>query len=182
MSVCGTWLTVFFLEVFTGEVPFRANREHLVPHLILLGKRPAKPNHPTLTEDLWHLIQRCWDDDPDLRPEASEVLQILLKPSSVSHPFLWSSTRLTDQVLMCREPPTWGKLIRNDLPTHERVSLITSIFSDRNQVESVGLLSGSDAQAFVDVIDEVNIRTLLPQRIGWLTPVITTFARLLGYG
>lgn len=43
---------------------------------------------------------------------------------------------------------------------HERVPLITSIFSDRNGVEAVGLLSGNDAQAFVDVIQGVSALTL----------------------
>jgi len=35
-----------------------------------------------------------------------------------------------------------------------------SIFSDRNGVEVVGHLSGGDAQAFVDVIDEASIQVL----------------------
>ena len=43
------------------------------------GKRPPRPVHPTLTEDLWMLIQRCWDPEPDSRPETSEVLNILIK-------------------------------------------------------------------------------------------------------
>lgn len=41
---------------------------------------------------------------------------------------------------------------------HERVSLITMIFSNPNQVNVVNDLSGNDAQAFVDKIDEASSR------------------------
>jgi len=42
----------------------------------------------------------------------------------------------------------------------ERIHLVTDIFSDRNEVKKVGNLRGDDAQAFVDAIDEVSLRTL----------------------
>ena len=38
----------------------------------------------------------------------------------------------------------------------ERISLITAIFSDHDQVTVVGNLQGDDAQALVDVINQVN--------------------------
>jgi len=34
------------------------------------------------------------------------------------------------------------------------------IFSDRNQVEIVGHLSGDDAQKFIDVVDEVSFHII----------------------
>ena len=58
--------------------------------------------------------------------------------------------------------PTWKQLITHPLSIHERTILIMSIFSDRNEVEVVGHLSGDDAQAFVDVIDVVSIQILSP--------------------
>ena len=39
-----------------------------------------------------------------------------------------------------------------------------TLFSDRNEVEVVENLSGSDAQSFVNVIDEVNLYTILPSK------------------
>jgi len=53
---------------------------------IMQDKRPPRPIHPTFTEDLWELMQRCWDREPNLRPEISEALRILLT-LSVSHSF-----------------------------------------------------------------------------------------------
>jgi len=37
----------------------------------------------------------------------------------------------------------------------ERISLITDIFSDRDETEVVRHLCGDDAQTFVNIIDEV---------------------------
>ena len=43
---------------------------------------------------------------------------------------------------------------------NERVSLTTALFLDRNQVEVVESLSGEDAQAFIDVLDEASGHTI----------------------
>jgi hypothetical protein len=40
---------------------------------------------------------------------------------------------------------------------HERIALISIIFSDRDQVDMVVNLSGDDAQNFIDVIDGVSL-------------------------
>ena len=47
---------------------------------ITQGQRPPRPTHPTFTENLWRLMQRCWNDEPHLRPEISEALRVLLDP------------------------------------------------------------------------------------------------------
>ena len=44
---------------------------------ILSGKRPERPAHPGLTDELWGLIQQCWDQEPQLRPGISEVVTCL---------------------------------------------------------------------------------------------------------
>ena len=46
------------------------------------------------------------------------------------------------------------------LSVEARIRLITPIFSDREEVEVVGRLSGDDAQAFIDAIDKVNSYTI----------------------
>ena len=43
----------------------------------------------------------------------------------------------------------------------ERVDLTKSIFSDYDEVVVFEYISEDDAQAFVDVIDEASVRTLL---------------------
>jgi len=56
--------------------------------------------------------------------------------------------------------PTWKRLISRTHALHERISLITTIFSDLDQVEMVEQLSGDYAQSFIDTIDEVSSHTI----------------------
>ena len=49
----------------------------------------------------------------------------------------------------------WKRSIDRPIPTDKCISLITAIFSNRFVVEVVKRLYGEDAQAFVDVTDEV---------------------------
>lgn len=72
-------------QVFTGAVPFSNIPAVTAILAVTHGERPPRPTHPIFTANLWTLIQRCWDNDPQLRPEASEVSQILLT-LSVFHP------------------------------------------------------------------------------------------------
>ena len=71
------------------------------------------------------------------------------------------------------DPPAWEQLISHTLSTHERISLIVSIFSDRNQVKVVEGISGDDAQNFIDVIDAVSTTHLHLWGTGRLTPAQT---------
>jgi len=57
---------------------------------------------------------------------------------------------------MCSGRPVWKRLISHGLAADERIPLITTIFSDSNQVEMVEHLSGDDAQNFINIIDEVS--------------------------
>lgn len=56
----------------------------------------------------------------------------------------------------------WKRLV--DRPAaRERISLITSIFSDKDESDVIDGLRGDDAQAFIDAVDEVHPRTLTSQ-------------------
>ena len=138
---------------------------------IMSGKRPSRPNHPALTDQLWTLIQGCWEQDPHLRPEVSEALQALLA-ASVSHPFRGSSIRELDGFLVYSDLPAWKQLLSPALATHKRIPLIMTIFSGSDEVEIARNLFGDDAQTFVDVIDEVSIRTFHLDRTGLFVPYL----------
>ncbi|KAL0351701.1 UNVERIFIED_CONTAM: Serine/threonine-protein kinase STY46 [Sesamum calycinum] len=63
-------------ELLTGKLPYA----HLTPlqaavGVVQKGLRPAIPRntHPFLVE----LLEKCWQQDPSLRPEFSEILEIL---------------------------------------------------------------------------------------------------------
>lgn len=76
------------MQVFTGAAPFNDLQPTIVILSILQGKRPQQRANPSVTGRLWKSIQQCWNEDPQLRPEASEVLQTLLNllvPRSFQH-------------------------------------------------------------------------------------------------
>ncbi|KAF9643680.1 kinase-like protein, partial [Thelephora ganbajun] len=75
---------MLMIEVCHGCPIARGTSSFMAILAIMQGKRPPRPVHPAVTEDLWKFMQRCWDHDPHSRPEISEVLQTLLT-SSVSH-------------------------------------------------------------------------------------------------
>lgn len=59
----------------------------------------------------------------------------------------------------------WKRLVDRPFRLDERISLITDIISDRNEIEVVTGLNRDDAQAFVDAVDEV-LATSPSQRNG----------------
>ena len=72
------------MQVFTGVIPFANDTSMMAMMAIMQGRRPPRPAHPTFTENLWSLMQRCWDPDPHLRPEVSEALHVLTLSASHS--------------------------------------------------------------------------------------------------
>ena len=66
-----------FDKAFTGTVPFHLHSSVTAMAGIIDGERPPRPAHPTFTSQLWELMQRCWDQDPHMRPKVSEVLEAL---------------------------------------------------------------------------------------------------------
>ena len=62
---------------------------------------------------------------------------------------------LADQLLRDSDIPVWRRLINSPLATGERVSLIADLLSDHDEIDTLETLSERDAQAVIDVIDEV---------------------------
>ena len=60
-----------------------------------------------------------------------------------------------NQLLRCSGIPVWKHLTNSPLTTDERVSLVADLFSDRDEIDALKALSGSDAQSVIDAIDEV---------------------------
>lgn len=52
------------------------------------------------------------------------------------------------------DPPSWKLLVLSSLTAHERISLITTMLSNRDEVEVVKHIRGEDAQILVDAIYE----------------------------
>ena len=45
--------------------------------LLAGGERPDKPTHEEFTSKMWTLTKKCWDKNPNRRPEILNVLKTL---------------------------------------------------------------------------------------------------------
>ncbi|KAF9793424.1 kinase-like domain-containing protein [Thelephora terrestris] len=124
------------IEAFTSTAPFSDKPAHVAMSAIISSQRPPRPTSSMLTEELWILMQRCWDREPQRRPKALEVLSSF-------------------------DIPAWKCLISRPLSADERTHQVKTLFLDSNETEAAKHLRGDDAQCFVDVIDKM-FDTLAP--------------------
>jgi hypothetical protein len=158
-------------QVFTGAIPFNGRSSTAASSAIAQGKRPQRPTHPNFTEKLWTLMQCCWDQDPYLRPEISEILLVFFP--LVSRSFWQSYAHWLERFAVCSEDPAWKRLTSHPLTTPERISLITRIFSDDHEVGVAEMLSEDDAQNFIDVVYGVMFALFDLWGTGRLTPALS---------
>ncbi|KAJ7318966.1 kinase-like domain-containing protein [Mycena albidolilacea] len=71
-------------EILTGKVPFHELRNDMaVMTRVAQGYRPPRPDScssPDL-DGLWELMQKCWEEDAQTRPTASQIVEWLSGPS-----------------------------------------------------------------------------------------------------
>ena len=63
------------IKVFTGTSPFSGLTDTLAIQQIIYGGRPGRPQGQDLTDPIWYMTTRCWQEDPLLRPKMMEVLE-----------------------------------------------------------------------------------------------------------
>ncbi|KAJ7584964.1 kinase-like domain-containing protein [Mycena floridula] len=72
------------LEVYTGQPPFVQHKhDPAVIHEVSSGRRAARPVN--IPDDLWALIEACWQQDSTSRPAARTVVQTLRAGSLPVH-------------------------------------------------------------------------------------------------
>ena len=66
-------LPLIFTKTFTGVAPFGDKAPRTATLAIEQGERPPRPIHPSFTDSLWVLVQRCWDQEVHPRPHALRI-------------------------------------------------------------------------------------------------------------
>ncbi|KAJ7779202.1 hypothetical protein B0H16DRAFT_808645 [Mycena metata] len=91
-------------EILTGHVPFHTERNEIFVMLqILQGKRPQQTASCAGTaklDDLWELLQSCWQEIPEMRPTAAQIVERLKGPSIGA--ITTTSTTDWDEELTCK--------------------------------------------------------------------------------
>ena len=64
-------------KVFTGRHPFSEFSALATISKIIAGERPDHPQELSLTDGVWDMTLRCWDEDPVKRPTMIRVVGIL---------------------------------------------------------------------------------------------------------
>lgn len=70
-------------KAFSGRAPFADSTPVTVAVKVLSGQRPERPKDPVLTNELWDLTRRCFDQDPRRRPEITVVVRDLQEALAV---------------------------------------------------------------------------------------------------
>ncbi|KAH8832201.1 kinase-like domain-containing protein [Flagelloscypha sp. PMI_526] len=66
------------LKVYTQKRPFPNHpNDAAVCFDVAQGRRPIRPSQGDFHDDLWDIVQMCWDQNPTSRPESSFVLDSL---------------------------------------------------------------------------------------------------------
>jgi len=69
---------MFAVEVFTGKIPFGEQKNEAVVLRISRGGRPEMPENAQavgLTDEIWKLLESCWQQNPKKRPTMEEVVR-----------------------------------------------------------------------------------------------------------
>jgi len=99
-------------------------------------------------------------------PSTSTNAADLVQPVSFD---LSGTARLRPDQFTGYRISAWKRSMDQPIAVDKRISLITAIFSNRGVAETVKRLRRDDAQAFVDVVDEVIPHSSIQKKNGSLT-------------
>ena len=81
-------------EVLSGKLPFHRHGRYVVVAKVLEGERPERPRGVEgawFSDDIWSVLEHCWEPTPRDRPKTTDVLVCLEKVSGS-----WSPPQTVD--------------------------------------------------------------------------------------
>ena len=73
-------LGMVILEVLSRQAPFAQSKDVVVLQKVIKGERPGRPEGADgvwFTDDLWQMLNLCWETQPGSRPSVQAVLECL---------------------------------------------------------------------------------------------------------
>jgi len=71
-------LGMVIYEVLSGQVPFSRWKDPEIVHMVLDGERPERlegDQGKLFTDEIWQVLERCWQNQPGARPSAKTILR-----------------------------------------------------------------------------------------------------------
>ena len=114
-------LGMVVLEVVSGRAPFSSYATHVVQQKVTRGERPGRPEGPEgawFTDDLWRMLELCWETLPENRPGIEVVLECLERVARAWEP---PSHQVDEDVEM--DEDDWGLTTVSDYSVWLLVSI-----------------------------------------------------------
>jgi len=101
----------FVRKIFTGRVPSPEVSQNAVIFRTMNGARPPRPEEARrlgLSDKVWEMIKKCWQQDPGERPNVSVVIDCF-KKATVAHAAL-SEVSATSGLSTTQSAPNLAKM------------------------------------------------------------------------
>lgn len=73
LCIAAYW-SISLCQVLSGKVPYYYIKQQMqIIMMVVNGKKPRRPEEPTITEEHWSMIERCWSPC-DARPTIEDIL------------------------------------------------------------------------------------------------------------
>ncbi|KAF8210766.1 kinase-like domain-containing protein [Mycena galopus ATCC 62051] len=70
-----------YYEILSGKTPFFEIKNYVYLGIqVLNGLRPTRPDTVPADDDLWLLLQDCWEEEPTDRPRVAQIIERLRAP------------------------------------------------------------------------------------------------------
>jgi len=66
-----------YYATFFDSAPFNGKTDIQIVRLVTNGKRPARLESPSMEDDTWRLIERCWEPIPSERLMIKDIVTVL---------------------------------------------------------------------------------------------------------
>ena len=88
-SRCNSLNGMLRCQTFAGEVPFSSMTKIAAVVSMWDGCRPARPNHPELSNRLWGTVRACWKAHPRQRTTITQVVAVFEEKVAVHQSKCW---------------------------------------------------------------------------------------------
>ena len=127
---------IFAAELYTGTAPFETETHAVAAQNHGKGKRPEMSENAQqrgLTDEIWKLLERCWEQKPNKRPLMEEVVR------------RWQGFEVRE-------------FANSTLAPEQSRQRAASLLNNKDLLRNVRALTPKDRVKFIDKVDKVRRR------------------------